>query len=130
MRAPVVIRRGHSVIHVNDKELAAEIALCGVRSHSGAGILVEDCVARTAKAVLSQLESGAGRRFQGLGQALALLRRLLPPRLAKRIRALHEAAAFIRHLTEQGETALLEELSVACALIATRDGELAAACLQ
>ncbi len=108
MGAPVVIRRGSDIIYVHKENWAHEVVF-GKQQTEAQGI--EDCISRLAKTILNSLEVAAGRNVQGLGQALLGVRRGLDPGVAKRIRGLHEAAGFVRHLTQVGEQHFINEVS-------------------
>ena len=110
-RAGAVVRRGHEVIHFNDNDLA-------LRYLASSAVQVEDAIARLHKAALSVLEGKLGKKFMGVAAAAAALRKEFvfsekDKVFGKRLRALHDAFAFTRHLTELGEECWLRELTQA-----------------
>ena len=56
------------------------------------------------------LEKAHRRQFSGLGQAVAPTRRLVGGPTAKLVKQMHEAACFVRHMTEMGEALVLSKL--------------------
>ena len=104
--APVVIRRGDLVIHVNDISMLASTisALDERRSHHASDHDIVDAALRVQRALSAHYH----RSFSTLAAAMACTRRHLPRRLVRKLEGLNKAASFVRH--EGCMDVLLEDL--------------------
>ena len=108
----IAVRHGRTVAHVHSVAEAAEL----MRSLAAEPADMPDsCIPRITKHVLQCVENAHGQRYQGLGKAVSRVRQESGPIAARLIRNLNEAAGFVRHLTEQGEAATINEIERALA---------------
>ncbi len=103
MAAPLVIRRGSDIIHVHNIAWAHKV----IFGRQQLAQDVEDCFSQLAKKVSDSMEVEAVRSFQGFGQALAGCRRELDKDV---VCGLHEAAGFVRHLTQVGDKGVFSDI--------------------
>ena len=111
-RAALVIRRGDELVHVNCATLAERYLSQADRGD------MDSCIATLAKRALGLLEEATGSRHKGISAALSHLRASRrfssqDASVAKSLRALHEAHAFVRHLTSVGMDSWLASLQAA-----------------
>eukprot|EP00929_Paragymnodinium_shiwhaense_P115900 TRINITY_DN85064_c0_g1_i1.p1 TRINITY_DN85064_c0_g1~~TRINITY_DN85064_c0_g1_i1.p1 ORF type:complete len:273 (+),score=22.56 TRINITY_DN85064_c0_g1_i1:65-820(+) len=115
MPAPVVVRHGHTVIHVNDpnmlKEVFAALPLpvlgpaSSMHASGTASVQKEPPldvvahVASAASALQDQMSSMSGRHHRSLHCAMKEFRQQLSPSSVKQIKHLNSAYAFLRHTT-------------------------------
>eukprot|EP00929_Paragymnodinium_shiwhaense_P004754 TRINITY_DN105900_c0_g1_i1.p1 TRINITY_DN105900_c0_g1~~TRINITY_DN105900_c0_g1_i1.p1 ORF type:complete len:290 (+),score=44.53 TRINITY_DN105900_c0_g1_i1:44-871(+) len=107
--AALMIRRGHEMIYVYNTTLAERYLLEPQEPKPHAPVQTDDSlIFALYKGSLEILSRGQQRSFTGLGQAVSNSRELLTKDTQKRLRGLHEAFGFARHL---GDFTLFEFLS-------------------
>jgi len=117
--APIVVRHGHFVLHINDVSQLETVLTTMRGSHTTTSNSEHDLdvLASLGQSALEVIAAATGTHFSSLRHALTANRDKVPRNLMKKLERINTCASFARHYTTQYGKEVLSELG--CALAAS-----------
>ena len=126
-RVQATLRRSGDLVQIHSERLAREL----IAQPQQVAANLDDIISSLAKWCLGRLETAASvglarpRSFKGIGSALGALKgrwhKTDASVMVRRVRSLHEAAGFVRHLTECGVDSWKRDLDCALSRLTAKD---------